>query len=90
MLYYFYLQGLGSVMAGMSDGKTGPQGMLTGSRVRGCLQNMNKSEAEYSALLFLFLLSLFMYFCPKVVILISKGLVLFFETILKFVNYKQS
>lgn len=30
------LQGLGSQMAGVLDGKNGPQGMLTGSRVRRC------------------------------------------------------
>lgn len=36
-----HLQGLGSQMAGGFDGKSGPQGMLSGSRVRGCQQNMN-------------------------------------------------
>lgn len=39
--YVLHLQGLGAQMAGM-DGKQGPQAMLTGSRVRGCQQNISK------------------------------------------------
>lgn len=32
-----YLQGLGAHMATGFDGKQGPQAMLSGTRVRGCL-----------------------------------------------------
>ena len=40
--YVLRLQGLGAHMAAGMDGKQGPQGMLTGSRVRGCQQNISK------------------------------------------------